>query len=80
MMPKSKPTSAGPMTMQPREHGAIMPTQGLPMMPTAGKPAKTLQPKQQPTRTEAVRAAKAKRMRRNSLRKQRDAQKGNMLP
>jgi hypothetical protein len=38
--------------------------------------AKTPQPKQQPTRTDAVRAAKARIMRLNSLRKQRDAQKG----
>jgi hypothetical protein len=79
-MPKSKPKSTGPMTMQPRERGSIMPTQGLPMMPTVGKAAKAPQPKQQPTRTEAVRAAKARIMRGNSLRKQRDAQKGNILP
>jgi hypothetical protein len=78
-MPKSKPTSPGPMTMQPLERGS-MPTQGLPRMPTVGKPAKTPQPKRQPTRIEAVRAAKARISRRNSLRKQRDAQKGNMLP
>jgi hypothetical protein len=50
------------------------------MMPTAGKAAKTPHPKQQPTRMEAVRAAEARIMRRNSLRKQRDAQKGNILP
>jgi hypothetical protein len=79
-MRKNKPKSTGPMTMQPRERGAIMPTQGLPMMPSVGKPLTAPQPKQQPTRTEAVRAAKARTMRRNSLRKQRDAQKGNMLP
>jgi hypothetical protein len=53
-MPESKPTSTGPMRMQPLERGSIMPTQGLPMMPTAGKAAKTPQPKQQPTRAEAV--------------------------
>jgi hypothetical protein len=34
-----------------------MPTQGLTMMPTVGKAAKPPQPKQQPTRAEAVRAA-----------------------
>jgi glycosidase len=44
--------------MQPVERGS-MPTQGLPMMPTMGKSAKTPQPKLQPTRAEAVRAAKA---------------------
>jgi hypothetical protein len=53
-----------------------MPTQALPMMPMVGKPMKAPQPKKQPTRTEAVRAAKAKITRRESLRKQRDAQKG----
>ena len=78
-MPKSKPTSTGPMTMQPVERGS-MPTQGLPMMPTVGKAAKTPHPKQQPTRMEAVRAAKARITLRNSLRKQRDAQKGKILP
>jgi hypothetical protein len=78
-MPKRKPTSAGPMTMQPVERGSTMPTQGLPIMPTVGKAAKTQQPKQQPTRMEAVRAANAKITRRNSLRKQRDAQKGNIV-
>jgi hypothetical protein len=31
-MPKNKPTSTGPMRMQPLERGSIMPTQGLPMM------------------------------------------------
>jgi hypothetical protein len=79
-MPKRNPTSTGPMTMQPLERGSIMPTQGLPIMPTVGKAAKTQQPKQPPTRTEAVRAAKARITRRNSLRKQQDAQKGNILP
>ena len=79
-MRKNKSKSTGPMTMQPGERGAIMPIQGLPVMPSVGKPAPTPQPKRQPTRTEAVRAAQAKTMRRNSLRKQRDAQKGNMLP
>jgi hypothetical protein len=63
----------------PLERGS-MPTQGLPMMPTVGKAAKTPQPKLQPTRAEAGRAAKARIMRRNSLRKQRDAQKGKILP
>jgi hypothetical protein len=79
-MPKSKPPPTGPMSMQPLDRGSVMPTQGLPMMPSAGKAAKPPQPKQQPTRAEAVRAAKARITRRNSLRKQRDAQKGKMLP
>jgi hypothetical protein len=76
MMPKTKPTSTGPMRTQPTERGSIMPTQVQPMMPTAGKATKSQQPKQQLTRTEAVRAAKARITRRNSLRKQRDALKG----
>jgi hypothetical protein len=49
MMPKSKPTPTGPMRMQSLERGSIMPTQGLPGMPTAGKAAQTPQPKLQPT-------------------------------
>jgi hypothetical protein len=57
-----------------------VPTQGLSIMPTDGKAVKTPQPKQQPTRAEAIRAAKAGITRRNSLRKQRDAQKSKMLP
>jgi hypothetical protein len=57
----------------------------LPMMPCAGKEKKgeTLQParaaaaqKKPPTRAEAIRAARARITRRQSLRKQRDAQKG----
>ena len=79
-MPKRKPTPTGPMRMQPIEHGSILPTQGLPMMPTAGKAAKPPQPKRQRTRAEAVRAAKARIVRRDSLRTQRQAQKGKLLP
>ncbi len=75
-MPKSKPTPTGPMSTQPVGRGSIMPIQALPLMPTAGKATEVPQPKKQPTRTEAVRAAKAKRTRRESLRKQRSAQKG----
>jgi len=76
MMPKRKPTSAGPMDMQPVAHGSTAATPLLPMMPAAGEPPKKSVPKKQPTRTEAVRAAKARISRRNSLRKQRQAQKG----
>jgi hypothetical protein len=75
-MPESKPTHTGPMSTQPLRRGAIMPTQALPIMPAAGKATTAPQPKKQPTRTEAVRAAKAKITRRESLRKQRDAQRG----
>ena len=49
----------------------------VPTMPTVGEETKSPAPKKkQPTRTEAVRAAKATIPRRNSLRKQRKAQKG----
>jgi hypothetical protein len=79
-MPKRKSTSAGPMTMQPLERGSMAPTQGLPIMPGMGKAAKTPRPQQQPTRMEAVRAAKAGITRRKSLQKQRRAQKDNIRP
>jgi hypothetical protein len=68
--------STGPMRNQPRGRTSILPIQTLPMMPTVGNVTNTPQPKQQPTRTEAVRAAKASITRRNSLRKQREALKG----
>jgi hypothetical protein len=74
-MPKNKPIT-GPMRTQPVERASMMPTQVLPMMPTVGKVAKTPQPKQETTRTEAVRVAKARITRRNSLRKQREAMRG----
>jgi hypothetical protein len=74
-MPKRKSTSIGPMSVQPGAHGSIAPTQLL-MMPTT--PAETSSPLSQTSspRAEAVRVAKARIMRRNSLRKQRQAQKG----
>jgi hypothetical protein len=72
-MPKRKPTSAGPMSVQPALHSSIAATQ-LPMMPTAG--TETPLSKKRSPRAEAVRIAKARIMRRNSLRKQRLAQKG----
>ncbi len=84
-MPDRKPTSdnTGPMGMQPVERGPEAPTQMQPMMPaarvkTTGETEQTkpsAPEKKQRTRTEAVRAALARIMRRNSLRKQRDAQK-----
>ena len=74
-MPRNKPT-AGPMRTQPIERASIMPTPVLPVMPTAGKVETSMVPKQEPTRADGVRAAKAKIARRNSLRKQRDALRG----
>jgi hypothetical protein len=73
-MPKRKPTSAGPMSMQPAGHGSNAPTQLL-MTPTTEVENRTPRPKKQSPRAEAVRAAKARITRRNSLRKQRQAQK-----
>jgi hypothetical protein len=58
------------MTMQPVQHGSIAPTQ-LGMEPTAGA-----RPKKPSSRAEAVRIAMARITRRNSLCKQRQAQKG----
>jgi hypothetical protein len=73
------PDKIGPMGMQPLEHG-LEPTQMLPLMPAAKgetkQEAKRPAPeKKQLTRTEAVRAVRARLTRRNSLKKQRDAQK-----
>jgi len=79
-MSERKSTPTGPMITQRVENASTMPTQGLPMMPAVGEQKKTPQPKEQPTRAEAVRAAKARIMRRDSLRTQRYAQKGKLLP
>jgi hypothetical protein len=74
-MRRNKPTSTGPMSVQPVQHGSIAATQ-LRMEPTAGAETQPTRPKKPSPRTEAVRIAKARIMRRNSLRKQRQAQKG----
>jgi hypothetical protein len=52
-----------------------MPKEMLPMMPTVGGVKKAPKPKQKPTRTEAIRVAKARITRRNSLLIQRKALK-----
>jgi hypothetical protein len=74
----------GPMGMQPADHGPTAPTQMLPIMGGAkGGMERELKDetkipaaeKKQRTRTDAMRAALAKITRRNSLRKQRAAQK-----
>jgi hypothetical protein len=69
----SKMTVTGPMKTQPVEHAANITT---PVLPTGGKSKNPPQPKKKRTRTEAVRVAKAKITRRNSLRKQREALRG----
>jgi hypothetical protein len=74
-MRRNKPTSTGPMSVQPFQHGSIAATQ-LRMEPTAGAETQPTRPKKPSPRTEVVRIAKARIMRRNSLRKQRQAQKG----
>jgi hypothetical protein len=81
VMPSKTPQSdsIGPMMMQPVERPAT-PTQMLPIMPgTEGamrRETETPAPEKKPrTRTDAVQAAMARIMRRNSLRKQREAQK-----
>jgi hypothetical protein len=83
VMPKNDPPTdkPGPMGMQPIEHGPVASTQMLPLMPsTKGETEEEASPsapeKKQRTRAEAVRAVWARITRRNSLRKQRDAQKG----
>ncbi|MDB5640107.1 MAG: hypothetical protein JWP51_5015 [Bradyrhizobium sp.] len=77
-MPRRKSPSTGPMNVQPVEHGSIRPTQLRPIVPTIGDKPKTTRPKKS-TRAEAVRVAMARIMRRNSLRKQRKAQRGARL-
>ena len=77
VMAKQRLKSTGPMGIQPSCHGSTMPFPLQPVMPTlvgADAPV-TLPPKAKLTRAEAVRIAKARIMRRNSLRKQRQAQK-----
>jgi hypothetical protein len=80
-MPNKQPPSGGtgPMRMQPAEHAPTASTQMLPTMPAARtktkQETKSPPPEKKQTRAEAVRAALARITRRNSLRKQRDAQK-----
>jgi hypothetical protein len=63
------------MNVQPVEHSStarnLLPT----MVSTRGEDKKTPLPKNQQARMDAVRVAKARIMRRNSLRTQRQAQK-----
>lgn len=73
-MSKRKSPSIGPMSVQPIEHSSIGVTKLLAMVPTVGGQQRTPLPKIQQARADAVRAANARIMRRNSLRKQRQAQ------
>ena len=64
------------MNVQPHEYSSTARNQLPTMMSTFDESKKTPLPKKQQVRMEAVRAAKARITRRNSLRKQRQAQKG----
>jgi len=66
------------MSMQPVSHNSTMPAPLLPVMPDMNDAdhSRSAPPKKKLTRNDAVRAAKARITRRNSLRKQRLAQKG----
>jgi hypothetical protein len=75
LMAKSKSPSIGPMSVQPVEHSATARNQLPTIVSTIGEDRKTPLPKSQQARMDAVRIAKARIMRRNSLRKQRQAQK-----
>jgi hypothetical protein len=72
-MAKSKLPSIGPMSVQPAEHTSTARNQLPTIVSTIGDDKKTPLPKIQQARMEAVRAAKARIMRRNSLQKQRQA-------
>jgi hypothetical protein len=74
-MAKSKSPSIGPMSVQPVEHSSTARNQLPTIVSTIGEDRKTPLPKSQQDRMDAVRVAKARIMRRNSLRKQRQAQK-----
>jgi hypothetical protein len=70
-----KSPSTGPMSVQPIEHNSTARSQRPATVSTIGEEKKTPLPKSQQARMDSVRAAKARIMRRNSLRKQRQAQK-----
>jgi hypothetical protein len=75
-MQKRKPRHAGPMSMQPVDRSATIPVPLLPPVPVNDADgAEASLPKAKSTRTDTVLAAKARITRRNSLRKQRQAQK-----
>jgi len=64
------------MSMQPADRSSTMPAPVLPAMPGSDHPVRRKAAAPEPkSRTDAVRAAKAKITRRNSLRKQREAQR-----
>ena len=76
-MQKRKLRHVGPMSLQPVDRSATMPVPLLPPVPRSidSDGAEASLPKAKSTRTDAVLAAKARITRRNSLRKQWQAQK-----
>ena len=76
LMAKSKSPSIGPMSVQPVAHSSTAPNQLPAMASTIGEEKKAPLPKFQQARMDAVRAAKARITRRNSLPEQREAQRG----
>ena len=75
LMEKGKPRYAGPMDIQPVDHSSTRAALLLHATPGSENAARPALPKTNHTRIDAVRVAKARIMRRNSLRKQRLAQK-----
>jgi hypothetical protein len=73
MAKSSKSSSVGPMSVQPNDRTGTARNQRA--LPTTGNDKEISLPKDQQARVDAVRAAKARITRRNSLRKQREAQK-----
>jgi hypothetical protein len=69
-MPRRKLVLTGPMSVQPVEHGSITLNQSPSEKPTIDRPLEA-GTKKQSARAEALRIAKAKITRRNSLQKQR---------
>jgi hypothetical protein len=72
-MIERKPAATGPMSTQPVQSATMFPT--LPLMPASGREPKASEAQKRPTRMDAVGKAKARMMRRASLRKQREDQK-----
>lgn len=74
VMPRPKPPLTGPMSVQPVEHGSVTLMQLRPMTTVTNDKPKAS--RKQSARADAVRIAKAKISRRDSLSKQRQALKG----
>jgi hypothetical protein len=72
-MIERKLAATGPMSTQPVQSATMCPT--LPLMPAYGREPKVSGPQKRSARMDAVGKAKARMMRRASLRKQREDQK-----